>query len=52
MAIKSALWRRLLAPAAGKRPHDREQPSINSERGSSDGWLGSAREQNEQRQED
>ena len=29
MAITSALWRRLLAPAAGKRPHDREQPSIN-----------------------
>jgi hypothetical protein len=29
MAIKSALCRRLLAAAAGKRPHDREQPSIN-----------------------
>jgi hypothetical protein len=29
MAIKSALCRRLLASAAGKRPHDREQPSIN-----------------------
>jgi hypothetical protein len=57
MAIKSALWRRLLAPAAGKRPHDREQPSINPDEDPAMAiWLGahgiargihSAREQND-----
>jgi hypothetical protein len=41
MAIKSALWRRLLAPAAGKRPHDREQPSINPDEDPAMAiWLG------------